>query len=99
MFVRTVWVVVTPRQRLCVTCVDNGYATTIGVRVPHAPLPFRGCVCLALDPAQRRNAVLDEFESRCDPTSIYRGMFVLCPWMAQLRRASSGEVRSALLRV
>ena len=99
MFVRTVWVVVTPRQRLCVTCVGNGYAATFGARAPYAPLPFRGYVCLALDSAQRRNAVLDEFESRCVPTSIYRGMFVVCPGMAQLRRASSGEVRSALLRV
>ena len=99
LFVRTVWVVGTPGQRLCVTRVDNGYATTFGVWVPRAPLPFRGYVCLAWDSAQRRNAALDEFESRCDPTSIHRDMFVVCPWVAQLRRASSGEARSALLRV
>ena len=61
MFVRTAWVVVTPRRRLHVTCVGDGYAATFGLWAPHAPLPFRGYVCLALDSAQRRNAVLDEF--------------------------------------
>ena len=88
-----------PPTALCDTCVDNGYAPTLGVWVPHAPLQFRCHVCVALDSALHRDAVLEEFKSRCDPTSICRDIFVVCPWMVELRRASPGEVRSALLRV
>ena len=88
-----------PQAALCKTCVDNGCATTFGVWIPSAPLRFRRHVGLAVDSAQRRNAVLDEFESRCNPSSFSRDIVVECPWVVELRRASSGEVRSASLRV
>ena len=88
-----------PQAALGEMCVGNGYASTFCAWVSHASLRFRYHVCLGLDSAQRRNAVLDEFASRCDPTSIRRDKFVVRPWTAQVRRASSGEVRPALLRI
>ena len=88
-----------PPTALCETCVENGYASTFGAWAPHAPLLFRCHVCIAFSSAQHRDRVLVEFKSRCDPTSICRDIFVVCPWMVQLRQASPGEVRSALRRV
>ena len=88
-----------PPTALCETCVENGYAATFGAWAPHAPLLFRCHVCIAMSSAQHRDKVLIEFKSRCDPTSICRDIFVVCPWMVRLRQASPGEVRSALRRV
>ena len=87
-----------PQTALRETCVEHGYASTFGAWVPHAPLQFRCSVRVSLDSAKHRNTALEEFKSRCGPTSICRDTFVVCPWMAQLRRASPSEVRSALLR-
>ena len=88
-----------PPTALCETCVGNGYASTFGAWAPHAPLIFRCHVCIALSTAQHRDKVVVEFKSRCDPTSICRDIFVVCPWMVQLRQATPGEIRSALRRV
>ena len=88
-----------PLTALCESCVENGYAPTFGAWAPHAPLTFRCNVCIALLSAQHRNTVLDEFKSRCDPTSICRDIFVVCPWMVPLRQASPNEIRAALRRV
>ena len=63
------------------------------------PLIFRCHVCVALGTAKHRDKVVDEFKSRCDPTSICRDIFVVCPWMVRLRQASPGDIRSALRRV
>ena len=88
-----------PLTALCESCVENGYASTFGVWAPHTPLSFRCNVCIALNSAQHRNMVLDEFKSRCDPTSICRDIFAVCPWMAHLRQAPPNEIRVALRRV
>ena len=88
-----------PLTALCESCVENGYAPTFGVWAPNAPLQFRCNVCIALNSAQHRNMVLDEFKSRCDPTSICRDIFVVCPWMVHLRQASPNDIRVALRRV
>ena len=48
--------------------------------------------------AKPREAVIDEDENRCYPLFICVGVFVVCPRMAELRRASPTELRCALLR-
>ena len=80
-------------------CVDKGYAQTFGLWMPSAPIQFRRNVCLALDSVKHREAVVDEFKSRCGLAPSCRDVFAACPRMVELRLASPSELRSALLRV
>ena len=78
--------------------VDNGYATSAGVWAPGAT-PARRNVCIALDGAGSRTTFIDVYTGRRDPMFVRKDIFSVCPRMVKLTRASSGELRSALLKV
>ena len=40
-----------------------------------------------------------EYKNRCGPAFVRKDSFVVCPWMADLRRAPPAELRSALMPV
>ena len=80
------------------TCADNGFATSVGPWSPDAPAPFRCNICRAMDAAKHRDSVVGENKSRCDPTSVCRDNFTVCPWMVGLRRASPSDLRAAMVR-
>ena len=62
-------------------------------------LPSGATFAWRLDVAERRDAFIDDYKSRCDPTFARKDIFADCPWVAELSRASPGELRDALLRV
>ena len=66
---------------------------------PGLAAPLRCNVCCALDAAKHREVVVDTYENRCDPMIVRRDIFLVCPWMAELRRAPPTEMRSDLQRV
>ena len=70
------------RARVCDSCVDNGFASSLGLRAPGAPAPFCCNVCCALDAAQFREAVVGDYESRCGPTVVCKDIFLARPWTA-----------------
>ena len=88
-----------PPSALCDTYADYGFAASVGIWSPNAPAPFRCNICRALDAAKHREFVAGEHRNRRDPASICRDIFMVCPWMAELRRASPSELRTALVRV
>ena len=88
-----------PQTALCEMRVDKRYAQTFGLWMPSAPAQFRRNVCLALHSVKHREAAVGEFKSRFDPAPIRRDTFAAYPWMAEVRRSTPAEIRSALLRV
>ena len=50
-----------------------------------------------LDAAEYCESVVGEYKNRRDPPSICRYIFVVCPWMAELRRAPPTGLRTALV--
>ena len=88
-----------PPSALCDTCTDSGFASSIGLWIPNAPVPFRRNICRASGAAKHRESVADEYKSRRDPASVCRDIFSACPWMTGVRRASPAELRAALVRV
>ena len=88
-----------PPSALRDTCADNGFASSVGQWVPRASVPFRCNICRAWGAAKRRETLADERKSRRDPASVCRDIFSVCPWVAELRRASPAELRTALLCV
>ena len=54
-----------------------------------------GFVLAALDAAKHREAVIEEYENRCGPLFVCGDIFVVCPRMAELHRASPTVLRSA----
>ena len=80
-------------------CVDNGYASSLGTWPPGASTPFRCNVCCAPDATKYREAAIDEYKNRRDPTAIYEDISAVGPWVADSRRATPAELRHALLRV
>ena len=89
----------TPPDAVYDSRVDNGFASSLGFWAPGSPAPFRCHDCCASDAADRREAAIDAFQNRRDPTLVCKDIFLARPWMAGLRRASPAELRSALLRV
>ena len=43
-------------------CVLNGYASTMGIRLPGAAAPFRRNLCVNLDAAKRRDAFFEDYK-------------------------------------
>ena len=65
---------------VCQTCADSGLTTLLGSRAPTAA-GLRDHACYALDSAMHREAAVDRF--------VRKDIFVVCPWMVDLRRATS----------
>ena len=58
---------------------------------------FRCHICGALDSAKHRRAAAEEYKNRCDLLFVRKDIFVVRPWMVDLRCAPSVELRGALL--
>ena len=83
----------------CATCADGGFAPSQGVWSPSAAIPFLCNNCGALDSAKRRDAAIEEYANRSDPLFARKDIFVACPRLVDLRRASLAELRIAFLRL
>ena len=88
-----------PPSAVCDSCVDNGFAPSLGLRAPRAFAPFRCNVWRTLDAAKHRGDVVDNYENRCDPTLARKDIFMVCPWVAELRQAPPADMRGALQQV
>ena len=72
-----------PPSSLRDTCAGNGFAASVGIRSPNAPAPFRCNICRVMDAAKNRESGVDEYRNRCDPASVCRNIFTVCPWLAE----------------
>ena len=88
-----------PPAAVCENRADSGPAPPLGWRAPSGAAQFRCRICDALGSAKRREAVVEEYKNRRGFAFARKDVFVACPWTGDLRRASSVELRSALLRV
>ena len=87
-----------PPNALRDACVDNGNAPPAGACTPGATPSRRRNDRFSLDAASRQATFVDVYRARCDPTSVCKDILAASPWMAELNRASPGELRSAVLR-
>ena len=88
-----------PPMTICDSREDEGLASLMGAWDKFSAPPFKRHRSTALESAQLREAVLDECNHRCDPFLEREDIFDVCPRVAGIRRASTPELRSSLLRV
>ena len=86
-----------PAMTICDSFVDKGLPTTTGARGKTRSSPFKRRMCIALESVELREAVIDEYTHRRDPVYVRKDIFDVCPWMVEIRRASTPELRSPLL--
>ena len=84
---------------ICDSRVDKGLAASLGAWVQASTVPFKCQLRFAPGATRFREAVIDEYGRRCDPSYVSKDIFNICPRMAEIRRASTSDLRSALLRV
>ena len=83
-----------PPIALCETCADRGFVPSMCARSPVAAVPLRPDFRGALGSARRRDAVFEEYNTRCDLLFVRKDIFVACPRMVGLPRASLVGSRS-----
>ena len=88
-----------PPMTTCDSCADEGLAATMGSWDLTSIAPFKCQMRIVLDSAKYREAAIDDYKHRCDPLSSRKDIFDMCPWAVAMRRASTPELRRALLRV
>ena len=74
-----------PPFGLCETCADGGSSPSLGLRNPDGAAFFRRHTCSALDSAERREAAVEGNANRRDPLCVCKDIFVVCPWMGEMR--------------
>ena len=64
-----------PPSSVCDSFVDAGLASSLGLWAPGSPAPFRCNVCCALGAALFREAVVEDYKSRCHPALVCKDVF------------------------
>ena len=78
---------------------DSRFAPSPGLWAPIGAAYFCCRISNASDSAKRREAAVEEYKNRRGTLFVREDVVAAYPWMVDLRRASSAELRSALLRV
>ena len=97
--VRIALVAAPPANSVCDSCVDDGFASSLGVWAPNSSAPFRCHVRCALEAAEYREAAAADYEYRCDLTWVRKDISAVRQGVAELRRASPIGIRGAPRRV
>ena len=84
---------------ICDSYVDKGLAKTTGSRDKASSAPFKREMRFAPESVKFREVVVDEDTHRCDPWYMCKDIFGACPRIVEIRRASTPELRRAVLRV
>ena len=84
---------------ICNSSLDTGLAASLGLWGQSSANPLRRQICIALETIRFREDVIDEYTHRCDPSYVCKDIFLACPWVVEIRRASTSDLRRALLRV
>ena len=84
-----------PPTAVCETWSDRGLAPSLGPRTPSGAAHVRCRMCIALDSATHREAVVAGYKNRRDPLFAREDIFVGRPPIVDLRRAPSVEPRTS----
>ena len=88
-----------PPMTICDSSVDKGLAATTGSRDKTSTSPFRYPMRVALDSAEHREGVFDEYKHRCDPLYVCKDIFDAGLRVVGIRCPSTPVLRSGSLRV
>ena len=61
--------------------------------------PFLRFVCTGLCSLRQRGSMLGDYGARCGPVAICKKMLTAYPWLGDIRRATSFQLRRGILRV